>query len=512
MKEIKTELAIMGSGLAGLTAAVTAAEKGIKVAVFEKRPFQGGGVSNTPMMTMAVKNQPEYLDKAFNVHMDYTNYNGDPSVSRAWIHNSHRIPGIFEKLGIDFAAIVETPLEKIGEERGYCGGFPNGYNLGDYYFLKPRGKGHGAAIFCLKAAQKVRDLGGEVYFNTTIKSFIKDGDRIVGAIAEEKDGKQVKITCDALIVASGGFSDNPEMIKEYTGHIYTNNNCDGDGDVLFNTQPNAQLYGEGQKAVWEIGGAKGSMGINGHNLVPGPGIIGNNPWIVYNQTRTMQEQPYLWVNQLGRRFINESMSNDHMSMGTAIAKQPMKRGYIIFDEATKRHMENEGLEYIYHIFPAEKLENVTAQFEELINVKKNKHAFMADTIEELCDQTGIDYDGLTETLEKYNQYCEKGHDDEFSKNPKFLRPVSEGKFYALRVFKGGYQAMGGIKINGNCEVLGEDFRPIKGLYAAGDCAAGEVFGNPPTGGIGISSISFTQGFISADNAVEYLNKSAQLSM
>ena len=92
MIEIKTELAIMGSGLAGLTAAVTAAEKGVKVALFEKRPFQGGGVSNTPMMTMAVKNQPEYLDKAFNVHMDYTNWSGDTSVSRAWIHNSHRIP------------------------------------------------------------------------------------------------------------------------------------------------------------------------------------------------------------------------------------------------------------------------------------------------------------------------------------------------------------------------------------------------------------------------------------
>jgi len=506
MKEIKTELVVMGSGLAGLTAAVTAAKKGIKVALFEKRPFQGGGVSNTPMMTMAVRNQVEYLDRAFDTHMNYTNWNADPAVVQAWINNSYRIPEFIKDLGIEFQMVVETPLEKIGAERGYCGGFPNGYNLGDYYFFKARGKGHGAAIICLKAAEKLRELGGEIYFNTAITRFIKDGEAVVGAIATEKGGEEVRITCKALIVASGGFSDNAEMIKEYTGHIYTNNNCDGDGDVLFNTQPNAQLVGDGQNAVWGIGGAKGAMGINGHNLVPGPGIIGNNPWIVYNQTRTMQEQPYLWVNQLGQRFINEAMSNDHMAMGTSITRQPKKRGYLIFDEATKRHMENVGLDYIYHIFPADKLHNVTAQFEELIHVKGNKHVFMADTIEELCAQTGIDCEGLSETLTTYNHYCDKGHDDEFSKNPAFLRPVKEGKFYALRVFKGGYQAMGGIKINGKCEVLDNEFRVIRGLYSAGDCAAGEVFGNPSVGGIGISSISFSQGFVAADWASKYINK------
>jgi len=504
MKEIKTELVVMGSGLAGLSAAVTAAEKGIKVAVFEKRPFQGGGVSNTPMMTMAVKNLPEYQDKAFNVHMDYTNWNADPSVVRAWTHNSYRIPTYLEKLGIEYNMVVETPLDKIGEDRGYCGGFPNGYNLGDYYFFKARGKGHGAAIICLNAARKLRELGGEIYFNTAIKEFIKDGDRIIGAIAQEKNGERIKITCDALIVASGGFSDNPEMIKEYTGHNYTNNNCDGDGDVLFNTHPNAQLIGEGQQAVWKIGGAKGSMGINGHNLVPGPGIIGYNPWIVYNQFRTIQEQPFLWVNQHGERFINESMSNDHMAMGTAISNQPTKRGYLIFDEATKRHMEDVGLEYIYHIFPADKLVDVDTQFEEMINEKGNKHVFMTDTIEELCELTGINLDNLSDTLKNYNHFCDQGHDDQFGKNPKFLRPVNEGKFYALRVFKGGYQALGGIKINGKCEVLDSHAHTIKALYSAGDCAVGEIWGNPPVGGIGISTISFTQGFVAADNACDYI--------
>lgn len=506
MKVIETEVVVMGSGLAGLSAAVKLAEKGVKVALVEKRPFQGGGVSNTPMMTMAVKNEKEYQDKAFDVHMNFTINSCNPAVARAWINNSYRIPEFITGLDIDFLMIVPTLLEEIGEKRGYCGGFPNGYNLGDYYFFKPRGKGHGAAIICLKAANRLRELGGEIYFNTAIKHLIKDGDKVIGAKAVIKSGEEVQFNCKSLVIASGGFSDSPELIKEATGLKYTNDNCDDGGEVIFNTQPNAQMTGDGQMAVWEIGGAKGSMGVNGHNLVPGPGIIGHNPWIVYNQTRTIQEQPYLWVNRLGQRFVDESMSNDHMTMGTTIANQPGHYGYIIFDEDTKLHMEKEGLEYIYHIFPAEKLDNVTAQFDELINVKGNKHIFMSDTIEELCKQSGIDEEGLKETLSNYNSYCDNGYDEEFAKNPAFLRSVRRGKFYAMRVYKGGYQGMGGIKINGKCQVLDNEGRAIKGLYAAGDCCAGEVFGNPPTGGIGISTISFAQGFICADEASKYVGK------
>lgn len=510
MKQLVTDLAVMGSGLAGLTAAVTAAEKGIKVAVFEKRPFQGGGVSNTPMMTMAVRDSQEYKDKAFMIHMDYTNWNANPAMVRAWINNSCRIPEFIRGLGLEFLHEMPVPLEEMGVKRGYAGGFPNGFNIGDLYFFKPRGKGHGAALICKKMADRLKELGGELHVSTEITGLVRADGKVTGAIATDKQGNEIKISAKATIVASGGFSDNPEFIKKYTGHTYTNNNCDNGGDVLFNTFPNAKMTGDGQAAVWAIGGAQGSMGINGHNLVPGPGIIGNTPWIVYNEIRTIQEQPYLWVNQLGQRFISEEMSNDHMAMGTAITNQKDKCSYIVFDEATVHHMEQEGLEYIYHIFPAEKLTKVREQFEELINVKKNNHIFLADSIEELCQKTGIDYENMSKTVDDYNKYCDQGLDEEFAKNPAFLRPVRQKKFYAMRVFKGGYQALGGIKINGKCEVLDQEFRVIKGLYSAGDCAAGEIYGNPPTGGIGVSTISFAQGFVSADEVASYINKGKEV--
>jgi fumarate reductase flavoprotein subunit len=505
MREINTELLIMGSGLAGVSAAITAQKQGAKVTLVEKRPFQGGGVSNTPMMTMAVKEDPKYRDKAFTVHMNYTNWNANPAVVRTWIDNTARIPGFVKDLKIDFLHVVETPYEEIGERRGYLGGFPNGFNIGDYYLLKPIGRGHGAAVIIKKACDQFTQNGGEFIKNCAIKSLIKDGDKITGAVGEMKDGEKIQYNAKAIIIASGGYSNNAEMIKKYTGFTFTDINCSGDGNVVFNTFYNAAMLGEGQQAVWDIGGAKGSMGINGHNLVPGPGIIGCSPWIIFNEFRTVQEQPYLWVNQFGERFISEEMSNDHMAMCTAISNQPTKRSYIIFDEDTKLYMENEGLDYIYHIFPAEKLHNLTSQFEKSINVDGNKHVFMSDTVEELAKQTGIDAACLKATIARYNTYCDKGHDDEFSKQPKFLRPVRKPKFYALRCFAGGYQGLGGIKINGKCEVLSENLRPIKGLYAAGDCCSGELYGDPPTGGIGISTACFAQGFASADFACEYIN-------
>lgn len=507
MKTIKTQIAIMGSGLAGLSAALVAQEHGMEVAVFEKRPFQGGGVSNTPMQTLAVRDDPAYQDRAFQIHMDYTHWNANPHVVRAWLKNSTRIPGFIRSLGIDFLNIKYNPLEELGTTRGYEVGFPNSVHIGDYYRFKSIGKGHGGAVICKKAADKIRAQGGQLYFSTPIQSLLVEEGRVVGAMALDRTtGEAVRIEADAVIVASGGFNDNKEMIREYCDLTLTDKNCSGDGNVVFNNFTNSQLTGDGQQAVWAVGGAKGAMGLSGHDMVPGPGIVGNNcAWVVYNQLRTVQEQAYLWVNQRGQRFICEEMSDEHEAMVTAIKNQPGKCAYLIFDEDTRIHMERDGVERAYFIFEANTLDDVEGQFRACI-AKGNRHVFVADTIEELCRQTGIELEGLQAQLEEYNRYCDQGYDEQLGKARLYLRPVRRGKFYALRVFPGGYHAFGGIKIDGKCRVLDTDVRPIPGLYAGGDCCAGEVFGDPPIGGIGWSTLSFSEGFICGDEASAYVKE------
>ncbi|MDD1707348.1 MAG: FAD-binding protein, partial [Methanoregulaceae archaeon] len=134
----------------------------------------------------------------------------------------------------------------------------------------------------------------------------------------------------------------------------------------------------------------------------------------------------------------------------------------------------------------------------------NKHAFIADTLEDLAKQMDIDPAALKKTVDEYNAYCEKGHDDQYAKNPKFLRPVKKGKFYAVRAFSTAYQTIGGIKVNGKTQALTKDLEVIPGLYAAGDIIAAELFGDPPTLGIGTLGFALASGRIAGQSALQYI--------
>ena len=506
--DLEVDVAVMGSGLAGLSAAVTLAGRGARVAVFEKRPFPGGSVSNTPIMISSTRRDPDYRAAAFKSFFEYNNYNANPGVVRAYVNQSGRIPEYMAYIGEGMTLVHKREREDIGTERNHLSGFPVGTDVGDNYLMENRGNGHGAALVIRKSAAKLEELGGALYLDSPAVELLQGADGAVTGLKAKNNrtGETYAVRAKAVVLASGGFPEDREMVKRYTGHTFTDVNCSDGGDVLFNYFPGSRLTGDGIKLAWAAGGAKGAMGINGHNLVPGPGIIGNTPWVTFNETRTIQEQPYLWVNQNGERFIDEGQSSNHMAMGTSIANQPKRCGYIIFDEDTRLHMENEGVEYLYFIFPVQKLTDIPSQFEKLIHEKHNEHVFMADTIEELCAQTGIREEGLKATLRRYNSYCDAGEDDEFSKDPAYLRPVRRGRFYALRVFNGGYSTVGGIKINGRGEVINSNGMAIPGLYAGGDCAAGELYGDPPIGGIGNASIAMAQGFACADSVLEQIGK------
>ncbi len=506
MKVIKTELAIMGSGLAGLSAALRAKKAGVDVALFEKRPFQGGGVSNTPMMTMGCRPEREFQDKAFEIHMDYTNWNANPAPVRSWIKYSSQIKSfINDELGLSFLATKETTLEEMGTYPGYGACFPKAFSIGDFYYFKPIGQGHGAAVICKKMADLFRKEGGQLYFNTPIQKLIKEGDKVTGAVAYDRAAEEmVVIEAKAFVIASGGFSDNAEMLQKELGLKLGDKNLDNDGDVYPIHFNNAQMMGDGIKAVWEIGGAKGGCGINTGTSIPGPGIVGDNvAWLPMSPLSMLIEQPYLHVNKYGERFMSEAHSDEHQVKYTVVNNQADKKAYIIFDADVVDRLQTKGVERSYFIFEFPPIDDVHGKFEALIK-QGNKHVFIADSIEDLSRQTGIDEAGLKATIERYNGFCDAGYDDDFGVTSECLFPVRKPKFYAVRAALAAYHAFGGIRINGKCEVQDPTLRSIKGLYAAGDCCAADLFGDPPIGGIGVSTISFSQGFICAEESVKYI--------
>lgn len=506
MEHLKSDLVVIGTGGAGMAAAITAAERGVKVVQFEKRAFPGGA-SNTPVAFRYVKKEQAFRDKAFKVHMTMTRWTANADLVRAWINMSGELPEWMAKIDVDFTLVPSNvTLENMGQEEGPHGGFPSGYNIADRCILHGVGLGHGGAQMIKKMVARAKALGVQIHFATPVKEILKDGDRISGVIVEDKAGKRIQVDAKAVIVATAGFNEDPEMIKKYGVYDFTlDPERDGSqGDVWFLCN-NLKLTGDGIKMAWEIGADKGSIGIGLLNNVPGPGIVADPPWIMLNQLRVIQEQPYLWVNHQGERFIDESYADDHMTMCHAIARQNPKYGYVIFDSNIKKRLEEGHIDYEYFIFKAKKLDDVDGQFKQTIEAG-NRHVFVAETIKELAEQMGVDSVRLQTTIDLYNGYCEKGHDAQFAKNPKFLHPVKEGKFYAMRNLCSAYQTIGGINVNGKTEVLKKDSTVIPGLYAAGDIIAAELFGDPPTIGIGTLSNALSTGRIAAESASGYLKK------
>lgn len=510
-KIIETDVAVMGSGLAGLSAAYRiATTTNLKVVVFEKRPYQGGAVSNCPMAFMSVPDTPEHIEKAIKVMGEFTNYAGDLGLARTVFKYSSLLPDlVLGELGIELENKLENDVAAYGQKRAYGSGFPNGMDVGDYYFIKGRGKGHAAALVCLGYRRKLEKKGVAFYFNTAVQEIVKDGEKVTGAVAYDKNDERIEIKCKALIVASGGISDSPELMKQELGLTRTDDDRSGDGDVVFVHFKNSKQTGDGQKAVWAIGGHKGGISVSGHSVVPGPGIVGNIAWMPKNLLRIVQEQPYLWVDDNGRRFMNEEMSDQHMAVGAGLYNNPRSCGYIIFDEDTTKRWAKRGVEddYVYFIFRGKKIEYIREQMDQVM-AQGNKNVYHADTLKEVCEKLGINEKGLRETLKEYNSYCEKGRDLEFGKNPKYLRAVREesGHIYALRISLGGYNTIGGIHVNRYCQVLDQKKVPITGLYSAGDMVAGSLYGNPPVNASSSFSASVSTGLAAGDSAARFIKE------
>ena len=472
-KTLTGDIIVVGSGAAGMNAAVAAAKEGAKAIVFEKAPFPGG-TSNLAMGVLSP--QKENRDKAFREIMDYTHWRANASLVRAYVNKSSTNREWFEELGVEI--------------------YPPSPDR-DSVMLKAEGRGHGGRSMINTLVQRAEEMGVEIYVSTPVKDLIKEGDGVTGVIAEDKSGNSIKANAKAVIIATGGFGNSKEMVKEYAGFDLQEN--------MF-LMMDLQLVGDGIKMAWKAGAAREGMGMHMIYNVPGPGIVGAVPWHAKNQIRVIQMQPHLWVNQNGERFLNEAISANSTFTGNAIARQKGRCAYLIFDGSIKRTME-EAFDRRSMVFPG--MDNLIDLEGQIKGLKEsgNKNVFTADSLEELAISMGINPNVLKNTVEEYNSFCEKGHDDLFAKDPKYLRPVKEPKFYAFRIIPSAYGTMGGIQVNERLEVLDGEQNIIHGLYASGYDAFiiyGDIMDydwNLP--GMALS-FALNSGRMAGENAVKYL--------
>jgi len=486
MNQVEADIAIVGSGTAGLASAIAAAEKGAKVIIFEKASTTGG-TGNMGMGPLAVESrlqrQKNILltrEEAFKVFMDFTHWRVDARLVSNYLNKSASTIEWLEEMGVEFADVISY--------------FRGSYTT--HHLVKPPGgiPGPMATAAMMKCmTDRANELGVKIYLQTPTKKILKEGGRIVGVIAEDRDGETIQANAKVVIIATGGFGDNPEMIKKYTPYEW--------GRDIFSMRIPG-IAGEGIRMAWEAGAAETEMSMQLIFGMPGTAL----QWVAAG---SLFRQPNLMVNLLGERFFNEEiMAANTAFTGNALSRQKNRCAFNIVDEATKKYYAENGLDFVSPVFPNITMESIDAELKQALD-EGNENVFVADSLEELASKTGINADGLRKTVDEYNAACEAGRDGLFNKNPKYLRPIKQPKFYAGRLFPSAYGSLGGIRINYKLEVLNKDYEVIPGFYAVGT-DVNTLYGDSYIFALAGNTMGFAvnSGRMAGENAVEYIRSIA----
>ncbi|NMM61690.1 FAD-dependent oxidoreductase [Clostridium sp. P21] len=484
MKNIKADVAVIALGAAGLAACAQAAELGVKVVAFEKAAVPGGAANmGTGPLAIESKFQKDHnvdltKEKAFNMFMDYTHWEADARLVRDYFWKSADTLQWLIDMGVEFDKPAKFCLDS--ESTWIKVKRPDG---------KPSGAG-GASFMNKRIFERAKELGAEVYLNTPVIKITRDDEKVTGLIAKGKDGEEIYVEAKAVIVATGGFGNNPDMIKEYTGYTY--------GVDMFNFRLPA-ITGDGLKMAWKVGAGKSKMTME-KNVAPTTPMSCSSIMISFMQ-------PHLIVNLQGERFFNEECMQNGAVASNAFDRQENKCGFSICTQETIEYYKENGVDFTTEVFSVD----ISASFDE--QVKKAVESSLesicvASSIEEIAKHFYMDADNFKKTIEEYNFYCDQNHDQLFNKNAKFLRPIRGNKLYAVRIAPSAYGSLGGIKINYKTEVITEDFKVIPGLYGAGNDVC-DIYGSTYLYKIPGNSMGFAlnTGRIAAENAVKYIKSS-----
>jgi fumarate reductase flavoprotein subunit len=480
MSEIPMEadVVVVGSGVSGLAAALEAAEGGARVAVFEKQPSLGG-TSNFFEGIFAVGSamqKEKYIayssDQAFRNFMEYNHWRVDARLVRSLINRS---AGTIDWLGAHGIEFLEVTINMPDAPR-------------TYHVVK--GKGQAVVKAMILTA---KDKGVAIKPASPVKQILK-GNRGPSGVVVELDGKDTEVACRVVVIASGGYANNAEWIKKYTGF-----------DLGRTVMPmgNVGKMGDGIRMAWEMGAAAEGMGVL--HLIRVAPFSPEFPFM--NAVEGAAIQPVLWVDPKGERFCDEGIAYYDTSLGNVNSRYKQGYTFCLFDDTIKKHFIEKG---IFRgmgtvVSPGCKLSDLDEKLEHFLSLN-SKEFFGANSIEELARKMAADPQVLKATVDRYNTFCAQGRDEEFAKDPEYLIPLNGPRYYAAKARTCFLGTMGGIKINYKTEAVDEYGTPIPGLYAVGLDAGGlhaESYSMRDTSGIA-SAFAIISGRIAGENAAKYL--------
>ena len=354
----------------------------------------------------------------------------------------------------------------------------------------------------------LEEAGVQVLFNTTATGLLMDGDKAVGVTAKKADGTSVTVNAKAVIIASGGYLGNRDLQEKFlktrklNAAAGGNSLCTGDG-IMMAEDAGAVLCKTFGYCPCEYGGTNSKASRPAkqdkydQNYAFKFGLYGN-----------------LLVDQEGKRFINEGLLCDYpMSYGSEqiILNAPwygiVDQAYVdamstigLYDYTIAKGAEPvEGKWFIGNYFKGRILDKLPEDIEEGI---REGWLAKADTLEELAEKFGLT--DLPATVARYNEYCDKGVDEEFGTNPWYLSKIEKGPFYAVQCEPSAWSTFGGIRTDDKLRALKADNTPMEGLYVVGT-DNGSLYYSPYYDVPGFCyGLCVDSGYIAANEAVEYI--------
>lgn len=336
--------------------------------------------------------------------------------------------------------------------------------------------------------------GARLYFCTSAEQLLQDGKKVIGLFARNGDGNYIRFLARrGVILAAGDFAGDEEMVRDLVSDI----------DELWSSKGGKVLRlgrkGQGIKmGVWA-----------GGRLEPRPlAAMGGN----YRLMRGFTTFGVLWLDRTGKRFCNETFGGPELSC-FPLTQMPMGTYYSIFDEhvlddlqwAVPAHCGFDESNPLWRSALQEILRNADAHPcgdpGSMLPVTDHfRYPYISDniysgaTVEELVENAGLSEelaDNVIMSVKRYNELCIRKRDEDFGKDRRHLRPLS-GKIYLCKGEQGKNMGnmlvtVGGLVTDGNQNVLDQDYEPIPGLYATGNCC-GRRFGmqyTSPISGISI---------------------------
>lgn len=470
-EEFTYDVVVCGGGLSGIMAACEAARAGAKVALIEKTGMLGGTsiTASGNMLAAPTEADQATMKEGWLARSSEQTLNPiDEEMLDALIAVSPQVMGRYDEAGVSYrieknekngSITVKINPNEASKKNAEAIQIPS---------KKANAKGAPALIDAFK--KQMETLGVQVYLNTPATKLLQqENGAVVGVVSETEKYGTKTFHAGAVVLSTGDYAHNKELDEKL--------NPRGRGEYSASAVGNT---GDGLNMALEAGGVlnpfQDSMS----------GVFNANPYDMPMIGDPTNGYPFeaLLLNMSGERVYKEDGGS-----------HPQKF----------RFVREDGLNTAWCLMDAE-IAKKFIKLDEYLKQTENNHpiirVYQADSIAELAEKMELDGAVVQAAVDRYNELCAKGEDEDFGKAPEFLSAIDEGPFYAALLYDATRGDYGGIKTSPKAEVVTESGEAIPGLYASGIISSGQFFGDFYPGRQAIA-VAAHMGFIAGQSAAAH---------